>query len=72
MWQQLEVSFDLGLTCERLWTEIGSELIISMLGKLSLFHLTVQITELLSTRKLMDLALMRNHFFKDFVTAFLL
>ena len=51
MWQQLEVSFDLGLTCERLWTEIGSELIISMLGKLSLFHLTVRITELLSTRK---------------------
>ena len=52
---------NLNLTYETLWTGVRSGLLISMLGKLSWFHLTGLITMVLLTWKWIGLFLRRNH-----------
>ena len=47
LWQQLELAADLNLIYETLSIEVRSGLLISMLGKLSWFHLTGLITMVL-------------------------
>ena len=44
LWQQLELTSELNLIYETLWTGARSGLLISMLGKLSWFHLTSLMT----------------------------
>ena len=55
---------NLNLICETLWTGVRSDLLISMLGKLSWFHLTGLITMVLLMWKWMGLFLRKNHLFR--------
>ena len=52
---------NLNLICETLWTGVRSGLLISMLGKLSWFHLTGLITMVLLMWKWVGLFLRKNH-----------
>ena len=52
---------NLNLIYETLWTGVRSVLLISMLGKLSWFHLTVLITMVLLMWRWMGLFLRKNH-----------
>ena len=56
---------NLNLIYKTLWTGIRSDLLISMLGKLSCFRLTSLITMALLMWKRMDLFLSRNHLLRS-------
>ena len=58
---------NLNLIYETLWTGLRSGLLISMLGKLSWFHLTGLITMVLLMQKYMSLFLRKNHLLRCWV-----
>ena len=61
LWQQPEWFLSLNLIYEALWTGVRSGLLISMLGKISWFRLTILITLVLLMWKSMGLFLRKNH-----------